>query len=352
MLDVLTVAFGPYLELGLTYNDLNNAAAGGYVGLAMGCFLFIPYIYKFGRRPVYLFSTLIQFATTIWAAKATTPGQVLGFNIVSGLGGALSETVVQITIADLFFTHQRATMNGVFLLMEAIGSFLGPLAAGYVIISQGWQWIWWWSAIFLGVNLVLITFLFEETKWSPTISGQPLADNAVEQSHDAEGKVHEKLAAEGPHTQSDRSQLVGRKRPYRERMALITPTPTPILPHYVSPIVILCTIPAVTYTALTYGTLLAWISAMGSVYAYSLLYPPYNFTAADVGLFALAGFVGLVLGIIIGGPLNDRFVLWYAARNKGVFEPEQRLWLALPSAVICPAGLLLFGFAFEKVRMQ
>lgn len=336
-------AIGPYLELGLTYNDINNCWAGAYAGLAIGCYLFIPYIYKFGRRPVYITSTLVQFASAIWAAKATTPGQVLGFNIVQGLGGALSETVVQITIADLFFIHQRATMNGIFLLMQSIGSFLAPVAAGYVIVSQGWQWIWWWSAIFLGINLILIVFLFEETKWSPTIAGQSLTNQA-------EAEVQGKVSAEVHQVQSN-VETRFKKNGYRQRMALISPTPTPILQHYVSPIVVLCTIPAVTYCAITYGTLLAWITAMGSVQAYYLLEPPYNFDAAGIGLFSLSAFVGLIIGVIIGGPLNDWFVLWVSRRNKGVFEPEFRLWLALPCAIICPAGLLLYGFALARVRM-
>lgn len=44
------------------------------------------------------------------------------------------------TISDVFFVHQRATANGIFLFMLNVGAFLGPVAAGYDESSQGWRW--------------------------------------------------------------------------------------------------------------------------------------------------------------------------------------------------------------------
>jgi hypothetical protein len=37
---------------------------------------------------------------------------MIGSNLLSGLGGAVSETIAQITIADMFFVHHHAAMNG------------------------------------------------------------------------------------------------------------------------------------------------------------------------------------------------------------------------------------------------
>lgn len=84
---------------------LNAASAVNYAALAVGCVLFIPLVHKYGRRPVYLLSSALQFAACIWLAKTVTPGDMIGSNLISGLGGAISETIVQITIADLFFVH-------------------------------------------------------------------------------------------------------------------------------------------------------------------------------------------------------------------------------------------------------
>lgn len=80
-----------------------------------------------------------------------------------------------------------------------------------------------------------------------------------------------------------------------------------------------------------------------------LPYPPYNFSAAGVGLFNLPPLIGAILGSGLGGPVNDRWVLWMAQRNGGVFEPEMRLWLSFPAIVACPVGMLLFGLGIADV---
>ena len=110
------------------------------LGLAFGCILFIPFALKYGRRPVYIISAAVDLATAIWQARMRSVGDLYGANLVSGLAGAISETICQMTIADLFFVHQRGTANGVFIIMVNIGAFLAPVAAGYSASSQGWRW--------------------------------------------------------------------------------------------------------------------------------------------------------------------------------------------------------------------
>lgn len=147
-------------ELGITFQNLNTSFAANCASLAIGCILIIPIAIICGRRPVYIVSTLIQLASTIWQAKMQTTGDLIGSNVLSGLAGAVSESIVQMTISDMFFTHQRATMNAIYLIMVNIGSFLAPVAAGYAATAQGWRWIWWWTAIFLAVTLVVMVFFY------------------------------------------------------------------------------------------------------------------------------------------------------------------------------------------------
>ena len=125
----------------------------------------VPMAIKYGRRPVYIASTTLQLAAGIWSACTQTAGDLIGSNVLNGIGGAISESIVQMTIADLFFVHQRARMNAAYLFMEYAGSFLAPVAAGYVADAQGWRWIWWWTIIFLAVALVLVVFGYEESKY-------------------------------------------------------------------------------------------------------------------------------------------------------------------------------------------
>ena len=357
-LDVGFTAWGPIIEqLGFSINLLNYSAAVNYAALGVGCIFFIPFVHAYGRRPLYLFSTALQFASCIWQAEVYTGGDIIGANIVSGLGGAISETVVQITIADMFFVHQHATMNGYYILFTSIGAFLGPVASGYVVDSQGWRWVWWWCAIFLGVTLVLSCFFFEESKYVPVHSGRRGSSaSAVSRDVDTAGPSKtdttiqdsprdskEMEAAPGPRASIVLDSAIPLKT-YWQRLALWTPSNTPIFNHFYQPIIVLFTFPAVSFAAMTFGSNLAWFAIMTSVQATYLLEPPYNFTAIGVGLMNLPPFIGTFLAFFVGGFLNDYSILWISKqKTKGVYEPESRLWMALPCAPVMTAGILMFG---------
>ncbi|CAI7603968.1 unnamed protein product [Penicillium pancosmium] len=350
-LDIGFTAWGPMeSELGFSVDILNAGAAVNYGGLAIGCFFFIPLVHKYGRRPIYIFSSALQFASCIWQAQTYTVGNFIGANLISGLGGAISEIVVQITIADMFFVHQHATMNGWFVIFQSAGAFLGPVASGYIVDSQGWRWMWWWCVIFFGITLFCVIFLFEESKYVPVIDGQHVVSAPPPSSQAltaAEGK--DDVTADIKRTGSEpaTSQAVINSeiklKTYWQRMAWVTKTDESLWPHFYTPLVTLFTYPAVTYAALTYGSTLAWFATMTSLQASYMLLPPYNFDAIGIGLMNVAPFVGALLGFPCGGYLSDKSILWLSKRNGGIYEPEMRLWLALPVAILGPASILMFG---------
>ena len=51
----------------------------------IGPFLFIPLANSFGRRPVYLITTLIGFASALGCAFVHSYGQLIGARIVNGI---------------------------------------------------------------------------------------------------------------------------------------------------------------------------------------------------------------------------------------------------------------------------
>lgn len=335
-------------ELDFSYDTLNGSTGANYLGLALGCIVFIPLVHKFGRRPIYLFSAVLQFAACIWSAKTQTVGDLYGSNVVSGLGGAISETIVQITIADLFFVHNHATVNGIGLLATFTGAYLGPVASGYVVDSQGWRWVWWWCTLLFGINLILIFAFFEESKYQrpEATDAMPTADSATVLTAASENNETDIEVGENPENYIDASIPM---KSYRQRLAFVTITEGSILHDLYEPIIILLTFPAITYTAVAYGILLAWFAVLISVQATYMFDDPYDFTAIGIGLMNIAPFIASIPGVLIGGYLNDRWIMWLARRNNGVYEPEMRLWMLLPLAIIAPLGILMFGLGLNDV---
>lgn len=352
-LDIGFTAWEAYqLELGFDYDLLNAATATNYGGLAIGCIFFVPLVHKYGRRPMYIFSTILQLVSCVWFAKIQNKGDLIGSNLLSGLGGAISETIVQVTIADLFFVHHHAAGNGWYLFATFTGAYLGPVASGYVVESQGWRWIWWWCVILFGINLILIIFFFEESKYVTVAKGHntttviDAAEDSMVTTQLGQDKSVEPFEEDRPSSSIDTSIPL---KSHKERLAFVTKTDADVVFNLYNPIVLLFTFPAIAYTAATYGSLLAWFAVLTTVQATYLYSDPWNFSAAGVGLMNLAPFIGTVLALFVGGYLNDKSILWMSRRNGGIYEPEMRLWMAIPMAFIAPAGILMLGLGLNYV---
>lgn len=320
----------------ITIEFLNNSVAAGYAGLAVGCLFFVPLVHKYGRRPVYILSILLQLGSCVWAAVTHTRGDFVGNNLMAGLGGAISETIAQVTIADLFFVHHHAIMNGVYMLATFSGTYLGPVMSGYMVDGQGWRWMWWWWSIFFGVNLALVLLFFEESKYVVNEAHAQLTTGVEELEPVKE------LSSDGVNYSIP-------LKTYAQRMAWFTTTKGSLLPDVYEPFILLGILPAVAYTALTYGTLMAWFAIIISLQSTYLFLPPYSFSAAGVGLMNLPPFIGTIVAFFVGGYLNDKTIIWLSRRNGGIYEPEMRLWLALPMAVITPAGIVMLGVGMANV---
>ncbi|KAK5071881.1 hypothetical protein LTR64_004340 [Lithohypha guttulata] len=350
-LDIGYTAWGPMLEeINTSVYVLNASAAGNYAGLAVGCIFFMPFVHKYGRRPLYLFSSAVQLAGCIWQAKVVDNSGIIGANILTGLGGAICETVVQITIADIFFVHQHATMNGWYLLLTSIGAFLGPVASGYVAEGQGWRWMWWWCVIFLSIQLFVSIFFYEESKYVPQsreIPGNQSNHIFSDQKVAVSNFTSLEPVQRGNVTEVHIDPTIKRKS-YLQRMAMVTKTDAPIFRHIYQPFIILFTFPAVTYTAVTFGCVLACFAILVTVQAIYLIEPPYNFGPDGVGLMQLPPFIGAFIGFFVGGWLNDKSIMWLSKRNQGIYEPEQRMWMAIPASVTIPVGLLMFGIGIAN----
>lgn len=90
------------VDLHVTYTELNRAMSVNFVGLAMGCYLFIPLAKKFGRRPIYIVSTMLMVATSFWSAGLTSLTDLYVSNLLQGLAGATNEAIVEITVGTKF----------------------------------------------------------------------------------------------------------------------------------------------------------------------------------------------------------------------------------------------------------
>ncbi len=124
-------------ELGISIDVLAQATAWVILVIGLSLFIFNPMAKKVGRRPVYLICSVIMLSDSIWGARAGDYNSFLASRIWGGLGMAPYEVLVQSTIADMYFVHQRATRIAAWNMFLLCGISGGSLIAGY-IIEVGW----------------------------------------------------------------------------------------------------------------------------------------------------------------------------------------------------------------------
>lgn len=69
--------------------------------------IWMPLILKYGRRPVYLAAFVLYFGVILWAGFTTNYGSELAARILLGFTSGAGECLAPLTIADLFFLHER-----------------------------------------------------------------------------------------------------------------------------------------------------------------------------------------------------------------------------------------------------
>lgn len=129
------------------------------------CRLRVPISTSFGRRPVYLFSQLICFGTSIWRAKATSYASFMGACVVNGIGAGPAETIMPAVIADIFFLHDRGKWNTLYWVVYMGSLMLGPIISGAMAENVGWRSFWWFNTALLGTSVIMVITMFPETKF-------------------------------------------------------------------------------------------------------------------------------------------------------------------------------------------
>ncbi|KAI7764237.1 hypothetical protein LZL87_012646 [Fusarium oxysporum] len=332
------------IDMHVTYDQLNYGVAFNSAGLALGSFLFIPLARKYGSRPCYILSTGLMAAVSWWSGRMETVGEMYVTNFLSGLAASINETISEITIADLFFVHQRGTANGFYIMAVMVGQFVCPCIVGVQAAAQDWRWTYYTTGIVLTVLFLLFIFFFEETKFIPVTIGETRTSS--------QGPPTLKNPKDDP-TQADGqdSDLNSETHPprltYKQRMRFITRTDEPLWRNYLVPLKMFL-FPHVLFSALQVASCVAFLILLTSSISMIFSAPPYNFNTAGVGLMSLGPFVGNFLGSVYGGVLGDWVVVKLAKRNKGIFEPEMRLYILLLPALLMGGGLVFFGISADK----
>ncbi|CAK4031017.1 MFS general substrate transporter [Lecanosticta acicola] len=331
----------------LTLGDLNAGTGYMFLAFGWGCLVWQPLAIQYGKRPVYLFSLLATMAIQIWAPYTTSNSQWIANKVLQGFFGAPVESLCEISVTDIYFQHERGFYIALYGLLLAGSNFFAPIIAGFIADGQGWEWVLYWCAIFCGIGLIILFFFLEETNYSRVVQvgtieapPSPVSDTVSKEAEKMAREVQD-ASSPSPSPEPERST-----KTYIDKLKLFRTAdlrkPTRLLGMVTRPLIFL-TFPVIFYSGFCYGSNLVWFNVLNGTSSLILANPPYDFAASMVGLSYFSPLIGTAISSFYTGYLGDRILLQLARRNKGILEPEYRLWLFLPALFILPAGLILWG---------
>ena len=311
--------------------------ANGATLVCQGVFnvIWMPFAIKYGRRPVYLFSTFLMLMACVWLGIASTRTYTV-FIVGRAFLGAFHapiESIVPSTITDIYFLHNRGFLVSLYGLAVLGGNELGPMFSAFIIQALGMNWAFFIVAMFVGLGLIGVFFAMPETKFTG-----PRPEIALQSQAPSEEEKPKQAAA---------TEEVPRKSYMQELAFWSKGDPNVNILHAALRPLVLLAYPTVVWSCFIYGLALSWNVILGASVAQLFAPPPYLFNSNAQGLFFLSPFVGSLVGTYLSGPMGDWIANWSTKRNNGVREPEMRLPTCLVAAFLTFFGALWFGLAYE-----
>ncbi|KAH7394265.1 major facilitator superfamily domain-containing protein [Phaeosphaeria sp. MPI-PUGE-AT-0046c] len=311
---------------------------------AIGAIVWVPLTIGVGRRPVFLFVTIITMAATLGAGYTSTFEQFLACVCFLGLGQGFALTVTLLIVFDMTFIDERPKAIAI---LYSVGGLFGT---GFVSIAPyisdgGNQWRsyyrYWSIAAFISV--VLVFFLVPETYFKrPTVAfdGLIVLQSATEkvtvfQDIEAESDIYRDLP-----DLPQQVGLLGRYNVWKSSFGSWTS-----MARCYAQIAFCLLNPLIFWMSLALALNAAGMMFIGTSYPRILGEPPYSLSSSSLTLIniasALGGLVAYPLGVLPVQCVVDRLT----RRNRGIREAEHYLVGLIAPVLAGAASSLLYGLA-------
>lgn len=348
-----TVQLAGYFPV--TFQKAANLTAFHLAGVAVGAVVAVPSSRVWGKRHVFLLGALLMTAASAWGGTTHNDKNYTSLvwaRVFQGVALAPFESLSNAVVGDLYYVHERGPRMAFVNTCIFGGAFLTPVFVGMISKHLGWQWSFYLLAIFMGVGFLPLFFFVPETAYrrakvlnTDFTGNQDIANDSPPESLRSDEKELQTRTDATRTAAVPRDSFVQRLRIFNGRktddsFVKLLLRPFPLFLH-----------PAVVWGCLMQGVIIGWTVMVGVVISFIFLAPPLFFSEEKVGKLYTAAFIGAMIGLVISGAYTEVVTNFMVKRNHGVYEPEFRILLVIPTLAFTATGLYGFGItANDAVR--
>ncbi|KAF5696227.1 hypothetical protein FGLOB1_13686 [Fusarium globosum] len=355
---------GPILNAGIVQvaTDLHVsfgkiAQLSGYLTLALGAAspLVSALARKYGKRPLFVGSSVIGVVGCLVAEIAPGYNQLLAGRVLQGLGSSAYESLCLSVISDLYFVHERGFYVSIPIFILGALSNGVSIIGGVIITNLGWKYNFHILLAFLGFQLILVILFCPETTYNRSAIynidrvGSQVDLREKRNQEQAQLEHVEKANVTVDNDAESSFQNIPTKKTFLQDMALYNGTFTEksVISMGIASVAVVFNV-ITSYNVFISGLIMAWFVGMAVLSGVFLAGPPWTLTSASIGYVSTGPFIGGLLASSLMSWISDPWIKFMTRRNKGIYEPEFRLILAIPGTICTVAGLVGFGAVIEK----
>jgi hypothetical protein len=347
------------------------AQLGGYQLLVVGATG--PFVCaisrKFGKRPVFLFSGTMGIIGTIIGGCANDYHMLLVGRIVQGFATSAFESIVVTVIGDMYFVHERGIRISLLNFVLGAISNLVSVITGPITTNLGWKYCFWILLPFCCVQYVLMILFCPETSYNRDAIYD--LDTNVDENFEQLAALEKKYVRhnQSSNPSSEDGEVVDptvEPTATRTRTGMSTRSVPPrksffsrlapaggvysednLIRLVMAPFLALTNIAALWVIVMS-GLIVAWYVGVSFIMAQWFSPPPYLYSAAQVGYLSVGPAVGGLCASIFMSTISDPIIKFCTNRNKGIYEPEFRLFPMLFCLIFTVLGLALYGYGLQE----
>lgn len=134
-------------DLHVTVDAVSYSLSSFFIGISLGQLIYGPLLDRFGRKKPLMIGLVIYVVASLGCAIAHTIEMLIIFRFLQALGGCVGMVAPRAVVRDIFPVSESAKIFSTLILILGVSPIIAPTIGSYMIVSLGWQSVFWLQSL-------------------------------------------------------------------------------------------------------------------------------------------------------------------------------------------------------------